>query len=126
MTRVKRVVFVISAAGCGAAGAMIALSSLRVQPDSIFSVQWTAFMIFMVVLGGVGTMEGPLIGAVIFFVLQQTLAQYGSTYLIILGALAVLVILVAPQGLWGLVGRGRVTLFPVGYRARLQPSAMGR
>lgn len=117
--RAKRLVFCLGAAAAGLAGGIVALRALQVQPDSIYSVQWTAFMIFMVVIGGVGTMEGPLIGAVIFFVLQQTLAQYGSVYLIILGALAVVVILVAPQGLWGLVGRGRVTLFPVGYRARL-------
>ena len=118
VARAKRLVFCLGAAAAGLAGGIVALRALQVQPDSIYSVQWTAFMIFMVVIGGVGTMEGPLIGAVIFFVLQQTLAQYGSTYLIILGALAVLIILVAPQGLWGLVGRGRITLFPVGYRAR--------
>jgi branched-chain amino acid transport system permease protein len=114
----KRVVFVLTAGGAGLAGGVIALSALQVQPDSIFSVQWTAFMIFMVVIGGVGTIEGPLVGAVVFYVLQRTLAQYGSTYLVVLGVVAIFVVLTAPRGLWGLVTGGRgATLFPVGYRA---------
>jgi branched-chain amino acid transport system permease protein len=117
VTRIKRVVFVVSAVGCGAAGALLALSDLRVQPTSVFSVQWTAFMIFMVVIGGIGTLEGPIVGAVVFFVLQETLADYGETYLIVLGVVAVAVVLLAPRGLWGFVGRGgRVQAFPIRYR----------
>jgi branched-chain amino acid transport system permease protein len=117
VTRVKRLVFVVSAAGAGAAGALLALSNLRVQPDSIFSVQWTAFMIFMVVIGGVGTLEGPLLGAVVFFALQQALGDLGTWYLVVLGLVAVVVVLVAPRGLWGLVDPHRTRgLFPVGYR----------
>ncbi len=117
VTRVKRLVFVASAAGAGAAGALLALSSLRVQPDSVFSVQWTAFMVFMVVIGGVGTLEGPLVGALVFFALQETLADLGSVYLVVLGVVAVLVVLFAPRGLWGLVDpHRRHGLFPVGHR----------
>ncbi len=117
VTRVKRVVFVASAAGAGAAGALLALSSLRVQPDSVFSVQWTAFMVFMVVIGGVGTLEGPLVGALVFFALQETLSDLGSVYLVILGVIAILVVLLAPRGVWGLVDpHRRHGLFPVGHR----------
>jgi branched-chain amino acid transport system permease protein len=117
VTRVKRLVFVASAAGAGAAGALLALSNLRVQPDSIFSVQWTAFMVFMVVIGGVGTLEGPLLGAVLFFALQQALGDLGTWYLVILGVVAIVVVLFAPRGLWGLVDpQRRRGLFPVGYR----------
>jgi len=117
VTRVKRIVFVVAAAGCGMAGAVLALSALRVQPGSVYSVQWTAFMIFMVVIGGIGTLEGPIVGAVVFFVLQETLADYGETYLIVLGVIAVAVVLLAPRGLWGLVGGGgRVQAFPIRYR----------
>lgn len=119
VTRVKRIVFVVSAAGCGAAGAILALSSLRVQPDSVYSVQWTAFMIFMVVIGGVGTLEGPLVGAVLFFLLREWLAQFGAIYLVVLGAVAIAVTLFAPQGLWGVVSRGRLRLFAVGHTVRL-------
>jgi branched-chain amino acid transport system permease protein len=74
-------------------------------------------MIFMVVIGGIGTLEGPIVGAVVSFVLQETLADYGETYLIVLGVVAVAVVLLAPRGLWGFVGRGgRVQAFPIRYR----------
>ncbi|RLV51278.1 branched-chain amino acid ABC transporter permease [Nocardioides mangrovicus] len=120
VTTAKRVVFVLAAAGAGLAGGVLALGSLRVQPDSVYSVQWTAFMVFMVVIGGVGTIEGPIVGAVVFFVLQQTLAHYGATYLIVLGVVAIAMVLLAPRGLWGLLAGSRgTTLFPVGYRAVL-------
>jgi branched-chain amino acid transport system permease protein len=119
--RIKRVVFVVSAAGCGAAGAILALSSLRVQPDSVYSIQWTAFMIFMVVIGGVGTLEGPIVGAVLFFLLREWLAQLGAMYLVVLGAVAITITLFASQGLWGVVNRGRFRLFAVGHI--VQPSS---
>ncbi|HEY7593615.1 MAG TPA: branched-chain amino acid ABC transporter permease [Actinophytocola sp.] len=119
VTRVKRIVFVVSAAGCGAAGAILALSSLGVQPDSIYSVQWTAYMIFMVIIGGVGTLEGPIVGAVLFYVLREWLAQFGVIYLVVLGAVAIAITLFVPQGLWGAVSRGRLRLFAVGHTVRL-------
>jgi branched-chain amino acid transport system permease protein len=114
VTRTKLIVYIIAAFGCALAGAVTYLNLLRIQPDSAFSVNWSAFMIFMVVIGGVGTIEGPLIGAVVFFALQQVLAPYGSWYLILLGAVAIVVALRAPRGLWGLIAdRFGVQLFPV-------------
>jgi branched-chain amino acid transport system permease protein len=115
----KRIVFVVAAAGCGLGGALIAVDSLRVQPDSIYSVQWSAFMIFMVVIGGLGTIEGPVLGAIVFFALQQLLEPYGAWYLVVLGVVAILAALVARRGLWGLVtGNRDVRLLPTGYRLR--------
>lgn len=112
----QRLVFVIAAAGSGVAGALTAVSSLQVQPDSVFSVQWSAFMIFMVVIGGVGTLEGPILGAIVFWGLEQALANYGTLYLIGLGLIGMLFVLFVPRGVWGLVSRrGRIHLFPVGY-----------
>jgi hypothetical protein len=69
--------------------------------------------------GGVGTLEGPIIGTIVFFVLQETLSGYGAWYLVLLGAVAVLVTLLARRGLWGLVAdRTGWSLFPV--QRRLQ------
>ena len=93
--------YIIAAAGTGIAGAVIYLNLLRVQPEAGFSLQWSALMIFSVVIGGLGTIEGPIIGAVIFFVLQQLLADYGTWYLVLIGALAAGVVVFAQRGLWG-------------------------
>jgi branched-chain amino acid transport system permease protein len=116
----KRLVFVIAGAGAGLAGALLALTNLRVQPDGVYSVQWTAFVIFIVVIGGVGTIEGPIIGAALFWITRQLLADFGSLYLSGVGVVAVLFVLFAPRGIWGLISqRRRFDLFPVGYRLDL-------
>jgi branched-chain amino acid transport system permease protein len=103
--RAKIVVWVIAAFGCGLAGAVYNLSLLRVDPDAAFTVDWSAYMIFIVVIGGLGTVEGPIIGAVVFFTLQQKLANDGGWYLIILGTIAVLVAVWLRGGVWGVVSR---------------------
>jgi branched-chain amino acid transport system permease protein len=100
----KFVVYVVSAFGTGMLGAVIFLSRLRVSPDAAFDVNdWSALIIFMTVIGGIGSIEGPIIGAIIFFLLRGALADLGSLYLIILGAVAIFAMLFAPRGLWGLV-----------------------
>ena len=87
-------------------GALIFLQKLRISPDAAFSVNdWTAFVIFIAVIGGIGTIEGPDRRTILFFLLRETLADLGSIYLMILGAVAILVMLKAPRGLWGLVCR---------------------
>lgn len=117
VTAIRRLVFIFAGAGAGVAGALIAISTMRVQPDSVFSVQWSAFMIFIVVVGGVGTLEGPIIGVLVFWVLKQLLADYGPLYLIFLGVIGILFVLFVKGGIWGLISRkGRVELFPVGYK----------
>jgi ABC-type branched-subunit amino acid transport system permease subunit len=121
----RRLVFLVAAAGCGAAGALLIISQLNVEPTAIFSVQWSAEMIFVTIIGGIGTIEGPILGTIIFFVLQHTLASYGAWYLIILGLVAITVALWAPRGLWGLFAdRLGIRLFPVGYW--LWPAGAGR
>ena len=122
VTRAKLAAYVVSAAGCAIAGAIIYVNLLRVQPAAAFSVNWTAFMIFMVVIGGIGTIEGPLVGALVFFALQEWLADLGSTYLIVLGLLAIAVTIKLPGGLWGLISeRTGLSLFPTGHRLELRP-----
>ncbi|MBK6863497.1 MAG: branched-chain amino acid ABC transporter permease [Ideonella sp.] len=117
--RVKWFVYVASAAGCAMAGALIFVTKLRVSPDAAFSVDWSTTMFFVVVIGGIGTLEGPLIGAVLYFLLREWLSDLGSIYLIALGTLTMAVMLFAPGGLWGLVTRRvPVQLFPVQRRVR--------
>jgi branched-chain amino acid transport system permease protein len=115
----RLLVFVAAGAGCGAAGAVLAISQLQVQPTAVFSVQWTAEMAFATIIGGLGTIEGPIVGTAVYMVLQQTLASYNAWYLIIVGLVAMVVALFARRGLWGLVdARLSLRLFPVGYWLR--------
>ena len=112
----KRIVYVVAGAAAGAAGALLIVSQLNVQAASIFSVQWSAYMIFVALIGGVGTIEGPILGTVIFFALQQSLADRGAWYLIIVGTIAVVMAMWVPRGLWGLIDdRFHVRIFAVGY-----------
>jgi ABC-type branched-subunit amino acid transport system permease subunit len=112
----RLLVFVVAGAGCGAAGAVLAISQLQVQPSAVFSVQWTAEMAFATIIGGLGTIEGPILGTAVYMLLQQTLASYNAWYLIILGLVAMAIALWSRRGLWGLVDeRLHVRLFPVGY-----------
>jgi branched-chain amino acid transport system permease protein len=104
VTRVKLIVYVITALGTAMVGALIFLQKLRISPDAAFSVNdWTAFVIFITVIGGIGRVEGPIVGTLVFFLLRQFLADLGTIYLIMLGAVAIVVMLKAPKGLWGLV-----------------------
>jgi branched-chain amino acid transport system permease protein len=117
--RAKVEIYVLASAVCGLIGAVIYANLLRLQPGATFSVNWSAFMIFAVVIGGIGTITGPIVGTLIYFALQQYLADLGPVYLIILGAVAVLVMVKAPKGLWGLVlERWDLRFFPVEIRVR--------
>ncbi len=110
---VKLGVFVASSAGTALIGALIYLTKLRISPASAFDINWTSNIIFIVIIGGIGTLEGPIVGTIVFFVLRQYLSDLGSWYLIILGALAVVVMLKMPRGLWGAFAhRFDVRLFP--------------
>ncbi len=102
--RVKLVMYVLTAFGTAMVGGMIFLQRLRISPDSGFSLNdWTAIVIFIVVIGGLGSFEGPIIGTIIYFLLRETLADLGPVYLMILGAVAILVMLRARKGVWGLI-----------------------
>ena len=114
--RLKFVLFVLAGFGCGAAGALTLANTLFIQPQSIFGVQWSAYLIFMVLVGGLGTFEGPIIGAILFFVIQHQFADLGAWYLIGLGVIAVAFALFLPRGLWSLINdRLHIRLLPVGY-----------
>lgn len=112
--RIKMFVFIVCAFGTGVVGSIIAMSQLSILPRAIFSINWTSFMIFIVVIGGIGTMEGPIIGTIVFFLIREYLTDFGEWSFIILGTIAVVMMLVAPQGIWGLIrSRFDWELFPV-------------
>jgi branched-chain amino acid transport system permease protein len=120
----KRLIFVLAAAGCAAAGTLTLSTLISFQPKTYFSVQWTAYMLFMTLVGGIGTFEGPIVGAVLFFLVETFFGGSGVWYLIGLGASALLFSLFLPRGIWGtLSDRFGIQLMPVGYRLRLPTKA---
>jgi branched-chain amino acid transport system permease protein len=125
--RIKLAVYVISAAIAGLVGALVILQKLRITPNAGFSVlDWSVNVIFIVVIGGIGRIEGPIVGAIVFFVLRSLLADYGSWYLIVLGLVAVVVMIKAPEGIWGyLARRFDLHLFPVQRRVRVSEQSSG-
>jgi branched-chain amino acid transport system permease protein len=113
--RSKLAAYVIAAALTGSVGALAYLLKVRISPGAAFSVvDWTADVIFIVVIGGIASIEGPIIGTIVFFGLRWFLADYGVFYMITLGTTAVAVMLFAPRGIWGLIAdRYDLHLFPV-------------
>jgi branched-chain amino acid transport system permease protein len=102
--RTKLLIYVATAACTGLIGGLIFLQKLRISPEAGFSLNdWTVVVIFMVVIGGIGTIEGPFVGLIVYFVLREFLADYGTIYLILMGALAIVVMLLAPAGIWGFI-----------------------
>jgi branched-chain amino acid transport system permease protein len=113
--RTKLWVYVLCAFGTGMTGALIYLQTARISPDAAFSVlDWTAMVIFIVVIGGIGSIEGPIVGVIVFFIMQDQLARFGPWYLMLLGALAIVVMLFFRKGLWGtFADRYDIHLFPI-------------
>jgi branched-chain amino acid transport system permease protein len=119
--RTKLAVYLIAALIGGLVGALVILEKLRITPAAGFSVtDWSADVIFIVVIGGIGSVEGPIIGTLVFFILRYFLADYGAWYLVTLGLLAIGVMVGAPQGIWGFIARGlEIHFFPIRRHVRL-------
>ena len=86
-------------------------------------------MIFMALVGGLGTFEGAILGAVVFFAIETWFGDMGVWYLVGLGATALIFALLFPRGIWGWVEDSTsLRLLPIGYRLRLtkRPAARRR
>ena len=113
--RAKLWVYVVASFGASLIGALIFFQTARISPDAAFSVtDFTAYVLFVVVIGGIGTLEGPIVGALALYALRSELADFGPIYLMLLGLLAILVMLFFPSGIWGeLAQRFDLHLFPI-------------
>ncbi len=103
--RSKLYCFLIASFMTGVTGGVYYLGQVFVQPYAVFSINWTVALVFIVIIGGIGTIEGPIVGAIIYVLLQQYLAAYAGVSLIILGVIAIAIILLAPQGIMGTIQR---------------------
>jgi branched-chain amino acid transport system permease protein len=119
--RTKFRIYLLTAGATGSVGALISMQKLRISPEAAFSVNdWTAFVIFIVAIGGIGRMEGPLIGTIVFFLLRGFFADLGPWYLMLLGTFAIICTLTMPKGIAGLLAeKFDLDLFPLRRRVRL-------
>ncbi len=99
--RMKLLVYVLAAFGTGCAGALYFMNALRISPDAAFGMDWIPLLFFTVIIGGIGTIEGPIVGTLLYFTLRQVFGDYGAWYLIALGVVAIVVMIRFPRGIYG-------------------------
>jgi branched-chain amino acid transport system permease protein len=104
VTRYKLACFVISGTMCGLAGALLANNTDFVSPAVMF---WTRSgdLMVMVILGGMGSLFGPVIGAIVYLVLEEFLSRLTEYWALIMGPLLLLIVLFGRGGIVGLLGR---------------------
>jgi ABC-type branched-subunit amino acid transport system permease subunit/ABC-type branched-subunit amino acid transport system ATPase component len=114
--RTKLVAFVISAALAGIAGAFFAVQKTVVTPDD-FTADFSIFFLLTIVLGGLGTLWGPIIGALVFFLIPELLTGMESWRMLIYGVILLGLMLFAPHGLYGALRQAWRRLAPPTPRA---------
>lgn len=95
--------FLTAAFITGSTAGVMYVFQLFIQPYEAFSINWTVTLVFIVIIGGIGTIEGPIIGTLIYVLLNQWLVEHGHISMILLGGFAIFVILVAPKGIVGTI-----------------------
>jgi branched-chain amino acid transport system permease protein len=101
--RSKLYCFIISAFVTGVTAGVLFILQVFIQPYSAFAMDWTVKLVFIVIIGGIGTIEGPLVGSLLFVFLSQRLAEYFSVSMLIFGGIAIIVILAWPKGIIGTI-----------------------
>ncbi len=132
--RTKLISFLLSAFVMGLIGGIQAQKLGQIEPHGSFALSWTIDAINAAIIGGIGTIIGPMVGAVIIVELSERLADYPETHLMIVGGLLIAIIRFAPAGVWGTLLRFGVPLlrrvlpdwlFPRSAGAALGGSALG-
>ncbi len=119
--RLKMTAFFISALVTGLAGCVLYIYQGNIEPTGAFNIKWTMMLILATVIGGMRTQEGPILGTVFVVFLYFLLSSYPGISLLIQGIILVFVMLVAPNGIVGLLRRTRAYYF-LGRFFRLRPS----
>jgi len=105
-TLVKTQALLVSAFLCGLGGAVYALHYLFISPDSVFGFTTSISLVIMPLIGGLGTVAGPLLGSVVFtFIREQLEANFQNLDLLAFGLLLMAIVLFEPGGILGLVDR---------------------
>jgi branched-chain amino acid transport system permease protein len=101
--RLRFLIWIAAAVGTGLAGAVYFMAQLRITPPAAYDSNWAIVAIFIVMIGGLGSIEGVIIGALIYFFAERWFGQYGATYLVVFGLLTLFMALFARGGVWGLI-----------------------
>lgn len=101
--QVKMVVFLIAGLFTGLAGGLYYMDAVIVTPPGGFALSWSAYLVFIVVAGGMGTLAGPIIGSIAFVVIDRLLAGAFGGGLLVLGLASILLMFFLPRGLMGIV-----------------------
>lgn len=117
VVRYKTLAFALSCAICGFAGAMYGTFSQLVSPELGLLLQ-TGLVISMVVIGGIGTLTGPLLGAMLVYLASEWLREFGGIQLIVFSAIVIVFARYFRTGLWGLVTEWRPRAKPVSSAAK--------
>ncbi len=99
--RSKLFCFLVAAFITGTTAGVLYVFQIFIQPYKAFAIDWTVILVFIVIIGGIGTIEGPIVGSFLYVLLTQWLADYGHTSMLILGLIAITIMLVAPKGIMG-------------------------
>ena len=101
--RSKLFCFLVAAFVTGTTAGVLYVFQIFIQPYKAFAIDWTVILVFIVIIGGIGTVEGPIVGSFLYVLLTQWLADYGHTSMLILGMIAITIMLVAPKGIMGTI-----------------------
>jgi branched-chain amino acid transport system permease protein len=115
LRRYKLLAFLISAFLTAVGGTLMAQYVLYIEPGTVFSVELSVDLPLMAILGGIGTIIGPLVGAIILLPLREILVEYLSgtaagAHLVLYGFLLIIIVIVLPHGLLGGIDRLRGVL----------------
>jgi branched-chain amino acid transport system permease protein len=105
-TRIKTIVFTLSGFFTGLIGAVVALNQIALAPDNLFGLSWTIGMVVMTIIGGLGSVAGPLAGAtVVYYLIEKQFESQPDIAALVAGILVIAIIRYAPAGVWGLAMR---------------------
>jgi len=123
--RLRFLIYLAAAVGTGMVGAVYYMSALRISPSAGFDPNWSSICIFIVMVGGIGSIEGPLIGALLYFAADRLFGRFGATYMVVLGLMTLCMALFARGGLWGLwCKRFDAPWFPLRRRLQRPPTVL--
>lgn len=97
--------FILTSLITSLVGAVNAVHHTYLHPTSAFSISWTVNFLFVAVIGGVGTIIGPIIGSAIFVALGYLLSQYLGLSLLLEGLIVLAILIALPKGIWGVISR---------------------